>query len=103
MIGNLRHQIVIERRVLTDDGIGGTTAAWSTYATVWAQVKQLGGAEVVRSQKTTATERLDITIRYRDDLRANDRVLHDGKVYNIAAIFDPAGTRKWTNIQCTEQ
>lgn len=103
MIGNLRHQIVIERSTLTDDGVGGAALSWSTYATVWAKVKALGGAEALRDQKVTATEKLDITIRYRSDLRTDDRILHNGKIYNIAAIFDPAGSKTWLNIQCTEQ
>ena len=34
-IGELDEKITIESETVTDDGMGGQTSAWTTYASLW--------------------------------------------------------------------
>lgn len=75
---------------------------------VWARKEDLRGKEVVIADKVQFMYLTVWTIRYREDVKANMRLVDEaGQVYEIITISDGEGRRKWldvvTNILENEQ
>lgn len=90
--GDLDQRIELQRLTRTSDGGGGYTEQWTTYATVWANVRPMSGRERYQAQQTQASANYRIAIRYRADIDPADRIVWRGKVLNIRFIAD-AGPR----------
>lgn len=90
MIGRLRERIAFERPVLGDDGAGGGALSWmpvDTLPEVWAAVEATTGSEPVEADARQAEVTWRITLRARDDLSADWRLLWRGRVLDILAIL----------------
>jgi SPP1 family predicted phage head-tail adaptor len=87
---NLDTRIRLERRNPTDDSVGDPVPGWTQYAEVWAHLAPQSGGESVLEGQIHATTLTRITIRYRGDVLATDRIFigEDTEVpYNIEAIL----------------
>ena len=102
MIGDLRHKISLERRSLINDGAGGLSETWISYASVWAEVESTQDTERFQSEQTQFKQGFSIRLRYRDDILAEDRVVFDGLELNISSVADPTGLKRWTMLSCRE-
>lgn len=87
-VGKLRERVALQSATKTRDGVGGWTSTWSTYATVWAEVKAQDGRERENAQRVEALRTYTVTIRRRTDLLAEHRISWRGRVLNIRAIPD---------------
>lgn len=86
--GHLDRRIELQRRVLTQDAQGQQVQSFETYATVWAEKRDIAGreyfaAEAVQSQVTTR-----FRIRWRSDVLATDRIAYDAKSYDLEQIAE---------------
>ena len=85
--GTLRHRVTIQRYELVVDDYGAPLhrESWKDVATVWASVEAVSGRDffAARQEQSEVTQR--IRIRYRPDVTADMRVIHNGKVFNIVA------------------
>ena len=61
--GLLRHRIVIQQNTPTRDGFNALVDSWSTFATLWAQIKTVSGGETVEQQQAAAVRTHQFTIR----------------------------------------
>lgn len=90
MIGNLRHRVVIQQPVETQDAnTGAVNVSWSTFATVWASIEPLSAREFVAAQAEASKVTARIKIRYRTGVTAKMRIYHAYKdlYYNIEGIL----------------
>ena len=105
--GRLTHQVVIQGiGARTPDGGGGYATSYAEIAngTVWAEVRPLSGNERLRAMKTTANATHMVTIRYRNDVSAKNRILHDGRAFKIVAPpIDPDERHDWLQLLCSEE
>lgn len=99
-IGALRHSVELQAPVETAEAGGAATTTWQTVATVWASVVPASGREVVAGDGLVARTIFDVTIRYRDDVGADHRFIHDGRTLHVHAAFDPDGKRRWLVCRC---
>lgn len=102
MIGKLDQRITFQRKTLTSDGAGGTTAAWADLAdnaTVWANVKAKAGREGMVNDRMTATFVSVFTIRNRSDLLPQDRIVWGGVYYNIRAFMSEGARPQYLAIE----
>lgn len=97
--GDLRERVEIETRSHVSDGAGGEVVTWAALATVRANVQALSGAEVVLAERMEARGHYNVTIRFRDDLRADMRLIWRGEVLNIRNLRDTDGRRRWLVIR----
>ena len=88
MIGKMDQRVFIQRATATADGMGGSTVTWATIATVWAAVTPfpMKAQEAMVEGRMTATQPLQMRIYSRRDLTEKDRVLWDGRTFNIRGI-----------------
>lgn len=96
--GELDQRIILQRETLADDGMGGSTVALNTVATVWAKAIPLAGREGMRAARLDAAHSYTFVIRYRADLRESDRILWEGAAYNIRAIARHGGRELYLEI-----
>jgi len=91
--GELDEKIDLYAEVLTDDGFGGKDLTIRFIdSDVFCKVRALSGKEVERFDKLNAEALSLFVIRYRDDIKENDRIKFDDDEYNIRYI--PKRTRR---------
>tara|TARA_R110002110_G_scaffold24174_8_gene90974 strand:+ start:1301 stop:1624 length:324 start_codon:yes stop_codon:yes gene_type:complete len=96
--GGLRERVTIEVPTRVSDGTGGESVSWSALGTVWAEVLSLSGSEVTQAERDEARGRFTVTMRHRDDVSADMRLVWRGQVLNIRGLRDPDGRRRWLAV-----
>lgn len=101
--GWIAHRVTIERPVRTEDGAGGATVAFEPLATVWAAVEPLASAEDGASGRLVSRLRHRVTIRWRDDVTGEMRLVHRGRILRITSLRDADETRRFLVIEAEEE
>ena len=86
--GTLDQRVTLERQQSGVDELGQPFDDWTTVATVWASVQPLVGREFIAAQAVQSEVTTRVVIRYMAGLTAADRVLHNGRVYEVTAVMD---------------
>ena len=84
--GRLDRRITIQVKTVTPDATGQRIESWSDLATVWAEVKPLGGREFFAARQISAEQTTRFRIRYRADITREMRLIYpvpDGDTYDI--------------------
>lgn len=84
----MRHQVSLQRETTSRTDTGAERQSWSTIATLWAGRKVVTEAEEDDTMQVTATQVVEWVVRYRADIKESDRILHQGRTYNILGIDD---------------
>jgi len=103
--GRMDSRILIERATLTTNAYGERTQAWTTLATVWADViyREGSGNEQVQSLQLMSKQPVHFIIRYSTTVAGvtpKDRVTYNSKEYNIEAIQE-IGRNEGLRLTCT--
>lgn len=94
----LKHKVRLERLELTDDGAGGQTRQWKLVSEVWAYLKQTSGSERLQNDRLTGIASFTATIRYRSDVSEVNRIVFEGKSYQIRSYEDIEFMKKWITL-----
>jgi SPP1 family predicted phage head-tail adaptor len=71
----------------TDSNTGEKLHTWTTYANVWAKIKEAPtGVEQVNADRRENKQIVDFTIRYNSNVLVKHRVEWNGKYYNIISL-----------------
>lgn len=97
--GKLDKTIELQRHTVAVDDYGTPTEGWATVATIRAQVLQSSTEEFLRSFGTTSDTAIIFRIRHMDGLTPTDRVLFDGKAYDLKAVKE-LGRRAGLDLRC---
>ena len=101
--GKLRHRIVLQAKSATTDEYGGPVEVWADVATnIPASVEPLSGRELVNAQTVNAEVTTRITMRYRAGVIAANRIVFEGKFYNLQSIVDPEMKHRELIIMASE-
>lgn len=97
--GMLRDPCRFEREVRTPDGAGGWVSTWQPLAgaATRCHLRRLSGSEVWQAARVSAQINAKIVCRWFADLTEADRVIVDGRTWNIRFIGEE-GTRKWFEL-----
>jgi len=91
--GELDQLIDLKREVLVSDGVGGDSLnIVNIQLGVWAKVRAMSGKEQERHDQLNSYAMVTFIVRYRNDLRHDDRIIWNGQGYNIRYI-EPASSR----------
>lgn len=106
--GKLRHRVALESPSYSQDATTGEMVlTWAAHGTVSAAIEPSSAREFTAAQAVQSQIDTRITIRYRDDVRANWRALHMvngsvSKVYNIhGTLADPDSGLKYLTLPCS--
>lgn len=95
--GRLDRRIVIQSVTTAADSYGEPIETWADLDTVWAAYEPLRGREYFEAQQIDAQLEAKFTIRYRDDITVQMRIVHDGDTYGIASVRE-IGRRDGTEL-----
>ncbi len=84
----MKKRITIQQATISYDEIGGQIVSWQDLATIWAKIEPMHNSEIFTNNKISARERAKITIRYRDDVDNNSRLLVDNTIFQIISIIN---------------
>lgn len=103
IIGALRNRISIQSKTKTADGIGGFTTSWTTVSTVWANVKPMSAREINIADRIAPNTSHVITIRHRDGVSEQQRIVFDSRTFAINGITtNEEGKAKYLVLFCNE-
>lgn len=105
--GRLNRRVTLERESIERGRAGRAKRVYTPIATVWAAVRPLREREFTESQKKTAELLVEITIRYRADIRQNWRLQMDDRdrgtrFFGITGIVNPMDGRRELQLICRE-
>ena len=98
--GLLNSRVVVQQQSTTQDALGQPVLSWSTFATLWANVRHTSGVESIKADALTPVVRASIRVRYRGDLTAAMRVVHGSTTYNIVAVLPDIGGKEYVDLAC---
>lgn len=84
--GKMKHYIALQHWSETRTASGFATQTYTTYASVWSALRTLSGRERLSAQQVNATLTHEITIRYRDDVQADDRIVWGSRIFDIKDV-----------------
>ena len=96
--GKMRTRGQLQRLTRTADGGGGFTATFTTYATVYLWFKSMSGSERIYAERLDAITRNRAYTRYRNDVIESDRLVVDGKAYQIRAAINMELRNQWLEL-----
>ena len=87
--GKLDQRVTVERLQGGVDELGQPLPdTWAPLFTCWAAVEPLVGREYLAAQAAVSEVTARIRMRFRPWMTAEDRVIHDGTIYNIVSVID---------------
>jgi SPP1 family predicted phage head-tail adaptor len=100
--GRMRYRLTFEKPVRIKDESGEVIVdQWIEAFTVWGSVEPISGREYLSAAEFRAGVTTRIRVRWRDDLDATLRIVHqDGTVYDIAAVLPVMGLHKEAQLMC---
>lgn len=90
-----RHYLTFQTKGVGNvDDYGQRTISWTEARSCWAKLEVKQAGEVVDGNRKAYHSQFIFTIRYVAGLNTSMRILHRGKYYAIAAIYDKEGLGK---------
>jgi SPP1 family predicted phage head-tail adaptor len=99
--GQLGQRISVERLQGGVDELGQPLPdTWAPLFTCWAAVEPLTGREYIAAQAAVSEVTAKIRMRFRPWMTAEDRVIHDGTIYNIVSLIDVRSANRELVLMC---
>ncbi len=102
-IGDLRRRVTIVAASDAPDGAGGFVRSWSAVADVFARIKARRRREAVDNGRQVGVVTHIITMRRRDDVNGEVRLVADGVSYRVLAVEDADALRRFQDCWCEEE
>ncbi len=96
--GRLSTRCVIQQPGTATDELGQPIPGWTDVATVWADIRMKSGLEAIKAGAPVSTVQASIRIRYRGDVNAGMRVVHNLVAYDIVAVMPDVGGREFVDL-----
>ncbi len=103
--GQLRHRVTIQSRTdQQDPTYGGITPKWKAlHSNVWARIKPIAAREFIAGDAKQSLVIANITIRYKSDVTAANRIVHGTRIYNIEGVLtDDDSGLEYLTLPCSE-
>ena len=100
-IGRLKHRVTVQSKTTQDGPYGEPQVTWNDVVTTWAAVEPLRGREFFEAQADQSETEVRIVMRHRE-IATDDRIVHQGKVYDIQSIINPDEVDHMLEIMCTQ-
>ncbi|MBI4800635.1 MAG: phage head closure protein [Desulfarculus sp.] len=102
--GALRHRVAIQQPVTsTPEGQAEPVVTYVPFALdAWASVEPLNGREFFAAGGRQAEVSHRVRLRYLAGVKADMRVLHEGRALDIKAVIDPQERHRELVLMCLE-
>lgn len=102
-IAELRHQITIQEKVQTSDGMGGFTEMLNTVHETWAAIWPVSAKETRENMRVEANVSHNIRIRYRSGISHAMTIVFGTRTFEIKGIVNIDERNIWLDMVCNEQ
>lgn len=92
--------ISLERLAVTKDAAGAEVKSYSKIADVWAEYIPNKSRELIAAQQIVGESIVAFRILYRSDLTARDRIVYDGRNFDIQGPPIEIGRRIGLDLVC---
>lgn len=102
--GKLRHRVTIQTRGQTQDETTGVISdSYTTFATVWAEVRPASVREFIAAGIEGSKVTVAVKIRYLAGVKTSMQIIHGDNTYNIEGVLpDPDSGIEWLTLPCSE-
>lgn len=100
-IGRRNQLLTIQRATTTRVGMS-QTIAWATLAKEYGAVTPLTGAETRQAAQLESVLATGVTIPFRADVKASDRIVVGSRTLEIQSLSDPTARRMELRLLCSE-
>lgn len=94
--------VTLQRATKVSDGAGGYTETWNDLAIVDGGIAAMSGNEGWSSDRLEAKSKWRLLIAYWGELFETDRVVIDGRAYNVSFVNDVQKRDEWTVLELGE-
>ncbi|WP_424361444.1 phage head closure protein [Methylocystis parvus] len=101
-IGQLRQRVTLQAPVDAPDDLGGAERSFSSFDRVWARIETRGSREQFTEQRLEQSRRFAVTIRWRNDVTSQMRIVLRERILVIRSIEDQDETRRFLTCLCEE-
>lgn len=100
--GTLRHKVIIQRAVTFRNEFGEPEESWIDLYTTRASFTGIKGREFFAGQQVNDETTVPITVRYRQELKATDRVLFGTRIFEILSVVNVSERDRKLVLNCRE-
>lgn len=86
--GQLDQRITLRKRATTTNELNEVVESFFDLATVWARVLPLSRRDQFVADQTANLSTTRFNIRYRRDFDTRDRIVHEGKEYQVEDVTE---------------
>jgi SPP1 family predicted phage head-tail adaptor len=101
--GQLRTEMMLQNPVETPDGSGGVAVTWSDVAMVWTAIETVSPRSESFGGRQIEEASHRVILRYRDDIRAGQRLTKSIQNYRIQLVSDLDGTGRYLTCFVLEE
>ncbi len=87
---------------MSDEG-GGFTESWVEVATLFADLRPLGGLETVEADRLAGRVSHEVALRYRPGIVPAMRFRKGARVFHIVSVIDVDERHRWLKCLCEER
>lgn len=95
--GSLRHEITIERSVDYVRPSGDVGQVWEQIGCLRAELRQNTANEFLNGTLEGTSQKAVFVVRWNDRIKVGDRILHDGKTWQIVGL-EEVGVKRGLEI-----
>jgi len=87
-IGKMRHRLILQQPVSSQNTMDETVVTWTDMATVWGQIDPATGSWYFQAKQANSNVTGRVHIRYRSDIDPTWRIQYGTRYLNIVSIIN---------------
>lgn len=101
-IGKMRYKVKVERATNTRDAGGGLSQAFSSVATIYANIKPKSANSAYRQGMLQEKVTHEITIRYMKNIDTNSKITYGTRSFAVNGIVNVDERDRFLTLLCEE-
>jgi len=98
-----RYKVTIDQLAGTQDATGAVEKTWTTFTNAWVSIEQLNGSERVVAQQLNPDVSVRMWMKWQDGISPTMRVSYGSRHFDIMAVMDLDGKRRFLQLLCNER
>lgn len=101
--GKLRHRVEVQRSTATQDSYGQQVITWSTFATLWADIRPSEATETFESGQFKTERKHVVRMRFFEGLTTRNRLKFGSRYFDVTGIRYVREVKEEMVVDCVER